>query len=260
MKTRIMMIAACVLLAGFNLDANAQRKKKTASVAEQKGYAIANTYSKLEVSSAFEVTMSDTVKEVMVDIEGGRHENVAIELEKNTLKISLKGRNKLKRRPRVVLPYNARLAEVELSGASTFTTPLALKADVVKIDIDDASKFHGNIVASKKVEIELSGASHFHGKVESGLVEYESKGASTGLMTGSAYIQLKLDMSGASHLDAKNFTSKMVRGEVEGASTATVHCTESLRVNINGASTLTYSGTPRDINCPTDVLSRLRRK
>lgn len=258
MKTTVTALMACLLmLAG--LDASAQRKKKSAANPNEKTIALSGSYTRLDVSSAFEVVVSDTVKQAVVTLPARLHDNVVMEIEKEKLTIRLKGHNKMKVTPRVVLPYNPRLAQVELSGASSFTTSTPLNADVVKIDIDGASHFKGDITA-KKVVLELAGASHLESRIESGMVDFDSKGASSALITGSAFIQLKLDMSGASRLDAKNFTTKKVKGEINGASIGLVHCTESLRVELNGASTLTYSGTPRDINCPTDVLSQLRRK
>ncbi|MBP3763454.1 MAG: DUF2807 domain-containing protein [Bacteroidales bacterium] len=259
MKTTVTALMACLLmLAG--IDANAQRKKKSATNPDTKVLTLGGTYTRLEVSSAFEVIVSDTVKQPVATLPAHLHNNIEFEVENGKLSIRLKGRNSMKQRPRIVLPYNPQLTEVELSGASSFRTPMGLNGDIVKLDIDDASTFEGNITAAKKADIELAGASYFHGRVESGMVEYESKGASTALITGSAYIHLDLDMSQASKLDAKNLVARKVKGALTDASNALVQCTESLRVNITGASTLTYSGTPRDIDCPTDVLSRLRRK
>ncbi len=254
------MMAACLLMAVANPDAAAQRKKKTANKGpEERSYTLAGTYTRLDVSSAFDVVVSDTVKAVLVTLPAHLQENMVVEVQNDELTIRLQGQHRLKERPRVVLPYNPRLTKVELSGTSTFTTPKGLNGDNVKVDIGGASRFEGNLTG-KKVEIELSGASWFHGHVEAGIVEYDSRGASSALMTGSVFMTLDLDLSGSSGLDAKNFTAKKVRGEMSGASNVVVQCTESLRVNLTGASTLTYIGSPRDINCQTDALSRVIKK
>lgn len=251
------MMAVCLLIAIGSPDANAQRKKKaTSSNPNTKAYTLQGQYTKLEVKSAFDVVVSDTVKTAIVTLPARLHDKVVLEIEDDELTIRLKGQHKLKERPQVILPYNARLSKVELSAASSFTTPMGLNNDEVKVDIGGASRFEGNL-SGKKVEIELSGTSWFHGKVEAGMLEYDSKGASQALITGSVFMTLDIEMSEASKLDAKNFTAKKVRGFLGGASSAVVQCTESLRVNLTNASTLTYIGTPREVNCPTDALSRV---
>ena len=260
MRTIVTLMAACLLMAVSNPEAAAQRKKKNASNSpESRSYTFSGNYTKLEVKSAFDVVVSDTVKAVIITLPGNLQDKVVVEIEDNELTIRLKGQHKLKERPRAVIPHNPRLSEVELSAASSFTTPLGLSGEAVKVDIGGASRFEGNL-SGKKVDIELTGASWFHGKVEAGMVEYDSKGASEGLMTGSVFMTLGLDMSEASKLDAKNFTARKVRGEMSGASRAVVHCTESLRTDLSGASTLIYSGTPREVNCQTDALSRVGKK
>lgn len=260
MRTLVTFVAACLLMTVGSMDANAQRKKKSPGTGpESRTYAISGTYTRLDVKSAFDVVVSDTVKAALVTLPAHLHDKVVVEVEHDELTIRLKGQHRLKERPRVILPHNPRLTKVELSAASTFTTPLGLSGDALKLDIGGASRFEGNLTG-KKVDIELSGASWFHGHVEAGMVEYDSKGASSALMTGSVFMTLDLDMSGASGLDAKNFTAKKVRGEMSGASNVVVQCTESLRVNLTGVSSLTYIGIPREVNCQTDALSKVIKK
>ena len=260
MKTILTMVAACLMMAVVNPDATAQRKKKTVNKGpEERSYTLGASYTRLEVGSAFDVVVCDTVKTALVTLPTQLQDKIQIEVQNDELTIRLHGQHRLKERPRVVLPYNPRLTKVELSGSSTFTTSKGLNGDNVKVDIGGASRFEGNLTG-KKVEIELSGASWFHGHVEAGIVEYDSKGASSALMTGSVFMTLDLDLSGSSGLDAKNFTAKKVRGEMSGASNLVVQCTESLRVNLTGASTLNYIGLPREVNCQTDALSRIIKK
>ncbi len=260
MRTILTVMAACLLMAVGNPDAAAQRKKKTAKTGpESRTYALAGNYTRLEVKSALDVVVCDTVKAVTVTLPARVHDDMVVEIENDELTIRLRGQHRLKERPQVLLPHNPRLTRVELSGSASFTTPKGLSGDNVKVDAGGASRFEGNLTG-KKIDIELSGASWFHGHIEAGIVEYDSKGASSALMTGSAFMTLDVDLSGASTMDAKNFTAKKVRGEMSGASNLVVQCTESLRVNLSGASTLTYIGSPRDINCQTDALAKVVKK
>ena len=249
MRTILTVMAACLLMAVGNPDAAAQRKKKSAKTGpESRTYALAGNYTRLEVKSALDVVVCDTVKAVTVTLPARVHDDMVVEIENDELTIRLRGQHRPKARTRV-----------ELSGSASFTTPKGLSGDNVKVDAGGASRFEGNLTG-KKIDIELSGASWFHGHIEAGIVEYDSKGASSALMTGSAFMTLDVDLSGASTMDAKNFTAKKVRGEMSGASNLVVQCTESLRVNLSGASTLTYIGSPRDINCQTDALSNVVKK
>lgn len=259
MKKVITLLAACFVLASFVPQAAAGPRKPSPNKPETRGYDISGNYSKVRVESTFEVIVSDTVSQAMVTIKSSAHENVSVTVEDGVLRIALTGRPKLKERPQAIIPPNAHLQEIFVTGASSFSTPYTISADEVKVDVGDASKFCGNL-AAKKVVIDLSGASRFEGSVETGKIDYVSRGASTALITGSAFVQMLLDMTEASDLDGKNFEAKRIKGSMDGASSALINCSHSLRVDVRDASTLIYGGDPREIDCPFQAPAVVRHR
>ncbi|MBQ9864876.1 MAG: DUF2807 domain-containing protein [Bacteroidales bacterium] len=236
------------------------------------GYVIAGDYTKLDVSSAFDVVVCDTVTQAMVTTPNRLQRYVVVRVEDGVLTIKL--------RPHlmfgsydatVLLPRNEKLCELELSGASTFYGDL--KGDKVEVDLSGASDFVGSLQASTKVEMELSGASTFNGaiqgsevsidlagasvitgSIDADYIELEASGSSTVKATGSCLDYLDLDLSGSSDLLAPQMECRNVKGEMSGSSDAEFQVCESLQVTLSGSSSIIYgipAGCRPLVNCPT---------
>ena len=99
------------------------------------GYPVPAQYTALDVSSAFDVVVCDTISEAKVTVKGGEHKNVIFKVEDGTLKIGFKNRlfNWYHGSAKVLLPRNSTLCDVELSGASSFHGDL--QGDEVEVDL-----------------------------------------------------------------------------------------------------------------------------
>jgi hypothetical protein len=181
-----------------------------------KDFTIGGTYTELEVQDAFEVTVSDVATQVTVTAGENVMPKVIVEIVGNTLKIRVKPMATLYGGElKAVIPYNADLTSVDLSGASEFHSEFGLEgqnvevelsgasdfycdidADDIKIDLSGSSNFHGNAVADK-VEVHLSGSSDFFGDVLADEIDMELSGSSSIEGNVSAG-ELDLEMSGAS--------------------------------------------------------------
>lgn len=115
------------------------------------------------------------------------------------------------------------LRDLELSGACTFESKNTLKGKYLNID--------------------LTGASEIKVVAEVGLLDIESSGASDIQLAGSAS-KLTLDLTGASSLKGADLTAAKASVEMSGASSASVHVTESLSYDLSGASSLKLKGSP----------------
>jgi cytoskeletal protein CcmA (bactofilin family) len=217
------------------------------------GYPIAERYTALDVSDAFEVVMCDTVSEAMVSVKGGEHRNLILKVEKGTLRVGFKSSlfNWYHGAARVLLPVNSELCDVELSGASTFHGNL--RGDKVEVDLSGASDFYGNI-QGREVSIDLSGSSDLSGEINADEIEMDLSGSSTVKGSGSCNGLIDMDISGSSEVNAYGLECRAAKVEVSGSSTVMISCCENIRGELSGASDLYYKAIPGCIprvNCST---------
>lgn len=92
------------------------------------------------------------------------------------------------------------------------------------------------VAASGAARVEISG-------VEGEQLSLTLSGAATAVARGNA-TRLKLDVSGASRLDAGALLSRDAGAAIDGASYALVRAADSLVVTVSGASVLEYLGDP----------------
>lgn len=223
MKKTIILLSLCVLFFGCTKDWGSPATKN---------YPINGSYTGLDVSNAFQVTVSDEVTDVVVTVGELAHDRVIVKVVNGELQIGFKPNTRYNGTAKAVIPANANLSDLDLSGASSFVGEL-----------------NGH-----DVDIDLSGASTFRGNVDADEIDLDLSGASDAFINGHCQSKMEIDLSGASTLKAANLNTQSVSGEMSGASNADVTVCSALNVELSGASTLTY-GTVSDechpvVNCP----------
>lgn len=204
-----------------------------------KNYPINGAYTKLDVSNAFDVTVSDQVTDVVVTVGELAHDRVVVKVVDGELLIGFKPNTNYSGKAKAVIPA-AVLRKLDLSGASSFTGDLR----------------------GEDVDIELSGASTYRGTVEATELDIDLSGASDAILSGACQTKMEIDLSGASTLKAANLSAMSVFGEMSGASDADVTVCSDLNVELSGASTLTYGTSSEDchpvVNCSTSGASTVQ--
>ena len=259
MKKYLFVLSALVLLAFSSC-------KKIAGDPITQEFSIDGTYTELEVDDAFDVTVSDAATAIVVTAGEKVMPKVIVEKVGSKLKIRLKPlASSYGSDMTVILPYNADLTSVELSGASEFHSGYGLVGEKVTVDLSGASEFHCNLDADE-IDIDLSGASDYYGDIDadeidmslSGVsgfeghvnatdLDLEVSGASTANMIGQVSM-LKIDLSGGSIIKKTitgtnyGFVCDQCEGFMSGASSAYIHCDGNIKVNLSGASDLHYTG------------------
>lgn len=249
MKQTLIMLSMCFLFFGCTRDWGSPTTKN---------YPINGTYTGLDVSDAFQVTVSDQVNDVVVTVGNLAHPRVIVKVKEGKLHIGFKPHTTYNGVATAVIPASI-IRDLELSGASSFKGDLS--GNEVDIDLSGASFFKGNIVAHD-VAFDLSGASTCESNVETDELDIELSGASSAILNGLCQSNMELEISGASKLEAAHINAPSIHGNMSGASNADVTCCTSLNVELSGASTLTY-GTYSDechpnINCPASGGSVVR--
>lgn len=112
--------------------------------------------------------------------------------------------------------------------------------DVNGIDISGASTAVVSGAKSESLELEASGAS----KIK---IDGEAK-------------DLTSDASGASGIDAENLLAENADIKASGASNTTVSATGELEADASGASTIYYTGEPKNLNQKSSGASSIKKK
>lgn len=233
MKYTFAFLSLCVLFMGCTKDWGNPKTNN---------YHIDGSFTGLDVSDAFEVTMSDQVTDVVVTVGEMAHRRVLVKVVDGELHIGFKKGTQYRGTATAVVPAMVNLRELNLSGASSFT------GDLNGHDVD----------------IDLSGASTFRGRVDADDLDIDLSGASDAIINGFCQDKMKIDLSGASSLKASLLETQSVNGAMSGSSDADVTVCSSLNVNLSGASTLTYGTINEDCNpidnCKTSGASTVSRR
>ena len=159
MRKNLFILSAIVLFAFGSCN-------KFAGDPVSKDFIVEGSYTKLNVDNAFDVTVSDEVSVITVTAGENIMQNVVVQIVDNTLKIHLKPlTSNYGSDLKAVVPYNAELTSVVLSGASEFHSEYGLYGEDVEVELSGASDFYCDIMADE-VDVNLSGASDFHGNIE----------------------------------------------------------------------------------------------
>jgi hypothetical protein len=184
----------------------------------------ASGFSRLEVSSSFDVTVSF-----------GDQENVTLRVDDN-----------------VVGHLDVGVSDGTLHvglESGTSVRDATLHADVTartlsSIDMSGASQVHlSDVLTGERVEVVVSGAGRLDGTARVDLAKLELSGGSNAKLSGSAG-RLEVTESGASQLDAVDLDVSDLAIDLSGASTADVSVTETISAGVSGASSLRYRGSP----------------
>ena len=202
-------------------------------------FSIDGSYTELVVENAFEITVSDAVSQITVMTDENVMPKVLVEKDGNKLRIRLKPLSvnigsdlELK----VVLPYNADLTKVSLSGASELRSNYGLDGQIVEVELSGASSFYCDLDANE-VDVNLSGASDFYGDIVAADVDIDLSGASN--FVGDIFAnEIDADLTGSSNIKG-DVSATELDLDLEGASDATfIGQVTTLKINLSGASNI----------------------
>jgi hypothetical protein len=205
-------------------------------------------FTRVEVGSTFEVEIVQAdAWSVTIDAQEKLFENLSVNKTGDTLEINLKwgwgswvsSWGFKRARARITMPA---LEALTLSGASSGTATGFQSNKDAEIAVSGASSLEIDMAAAA-VRMEVSGASHITGKLQAEKLMAEISGASRVTLAGAAD-NLEVAASGASTASLEELAAEQVDIELSGASRGTVSVRDSLKLNLSGASSLTYSGDP----------------
>ena len=162
-----------------------------------------------------------------------------------------------------MLPCNAQLREVNLSGTSSFNGNL--EANEIEIAASGSSLFKGNLRANE-MDIDLSGKSSVTANsLIASKLDLDFSGASWAQLNGSVE-NFELDFSGASELRTEvvdhvyAFACMNCESALSGASKANLHCDGRIYGSLSGSSEIRYTGDADTEDCHLSGDSRVIHK
>ena len=103
---------------------------------------------------------------------------------------------------------------------------------------------------AEKFEAYMSGASSFDCNGKFNTCDIKCSGASKAKIKGMGHYG-EFDCSGASGIDAEDFSVKKAEVELTGASSLKISVSDELQYNVTTASKMTYYGDPKLVNKST---------
>jgi hypothetical protein len=231
---------------------------------ETRAFEIAD-FDRVAISSAFEADVSyGETCDVSVTADANLFNYVDVVRHGDTLYIGLKPRLTLRHgtlQAAVTLPH---LEGIDASGAASvsvagFTEATRFDAGASgasrltldtltlgnsKFDISGASQLELRDLYADDADFEVSGASRVSGVVSMRNGDLDASGASQITLRGSAGV-LTIEGSGASNLSLDDLPMAGLDLSLSGASRGAVNVSGQLDLDISGASTLYYSGSPK---------------
>lgn len=201
-------------------------------------HSVDSNYTAVKVEHAFDVTVSDTATAATITVPERMVDKVKLQVRNGVLEIGFKKTLSFTiGECSVILPKNANVKDLDISGASSYAGDL--QGNKCEVDVSGSSSFHGNIAASE-IDFEISGASNARCTVTTDRIDADVSGASDVTLSGDCTGTMDIEVSGSSDLHAEGLGTSAVTGSVSGSSRVDVTVCDRIAVNASGASTVTY--------------------
>ncbi|MGE5351625.1 MAG: head GIN domain-containing protein [Acidobacteriota bacterium] len=126
--------------------------------------------------------------------------------------------------------------------------------------INPKKKIKINITASNIDEVETSGASNITiENVNNDRIKLDASGAGKMYLSGKTGM-LRLSLSGAVKVEARDLLADNANVEISGASKAEVYASKELRADISGVGSLDYYGNPKNVRRSVSGIGSITEK
>lgn len=200
-------------------------------------YDVNTSYKSLSVRSTIKVDYRHDIDKIQIIADSSIlpkikvvHDEDGIEIYASSFKSPFK--------VTALVPASKELENIEISGASSFSSDEEIKAEELDIEVSGASKFEANInCQSLKASV---------------------NGASSANIGGKA-VNAEINVSGASKLSSENLNTDYADVDISGASKAEIICNKNITGDVSGASKLSFGGTAKS-DVSTSGASKVSRK
>ncbi len=183
-------------------------------------YDVNTSYKSLSVRSAIKVDYRHDIDKIQIIADSSIlpkikvvHDEDGIEIYASSFKSPFK--------VTALVPASKELENIEISGASSFSSDEEIKAEELDIEVSGASKFEANInCQSLKASVNRASSANIGGKA----------------------VNAEINVSGASKLSSENLNTDYADVDISGASKAKIICNKNITGEVSGASKLSFGG------------------
>ena len=137
---------------------------------------------------------------------------------------------------------------------------LTLKEDPASIEAAGVTRIHADALAAERLELEADGASKIHLKsLVTQLLIARIMGVSSITIDGGSTDGQRVDCSGASSYNARNFPATNSSVELDGVSKARINVLDRVKAHLDGVSKLTVHGQGERLDIHTSGLASYTR-
>jgi hypothetical protein len=202
-------------------------------------------FTRIEVNTGFnmEIARADEFY-ISITIDKSLYEYLTIAQRGDTLLIGLKTNNTYTAAARSGIIHLPDLRRLVLSGGSEASVTGFTADHAVDFEVSGASTLQLSPMRATDTGLTISGGSTFTGDIEMKNGNFEVSGASKLTLKGTA-ASIRVNASGKSEVTLDEFPTPSATMEVSGASRAIISVSDLLDVELSGASTLDYIGSPK---------------
>ena len=184
-------------------------------------------FSEVYVGGAIEATVTQgSTYSVKLEGESNILENISVHVEGSKLIIETKNHTSISPTQPIKAYISApQYKSLEASGASGINS-------------------EGKLSSSDETKIEVDGASHANINIDAGKISLGMSGASNATLNGTAK-DFSLESSGSSSFKGFGLATEQSTISISGAGNAEVNATQTLKVDLSGASEVAYKGKPQ---------------
>lgn len=232
-KLSILIISAVTSLTATScMISTATSKNEATSI-----YDVNTSYKSLSVRSAIKVEYRHDIDKLQIIADSSILSKIKVNYDEDDIEIYASS-FKSPFNVTALVPASKELENIEIEGASSFSSDKEIEAE--------------------KLDIEVSGASKFDANINCQSLKASVSGASSASIGGEA-MNAEISVSGASKLSSENLNTDYADIDISGASKAEIICNKNITGNVSGASKLSFGGTAKS-DVSTSGASKVSRK
>ncbi|NHM06313.1 hypothetical protein G4D82_03695 [Flavobacterium sp. CYK-4] len=219
-------------------------------------------FSKIKISNGIELIYSDGASNSL-HLESSNSEilkNTITEVDAKTLNIYLTEGTTLAANETVkVYVSSDQINAISAETKAKITIENVLKTDNIDLRLASGATMTGMIQTSGKVKLYANTGTLFNGKIETNKFQGKFSGNARINLTGSAK-KAWVTTSDNTLLSARNFITEAVALHADGKSVAMVYAGDDITLNIASDATVTYIGSPKNINLNEEAEAIIKNK
>lgn len=200
-----------------------------------------NHFSKIEIASGIELSYTETQEEASIKVEAidGILTDIITEVERETLKISAKGKAK-----KVKVYVSAKDVEsFKASSKSRIVFENTIHAENISIVLESGAYFQGYFKSNQLTNVATDANSEFNGRIETASFEGNFKNHSKVNISGKAK-NANIKSASKAYCNAKNFLTENAEIDSDN-SIVSITSKNTINVNATDNASVTYFGSPK---------------